>query len=230
MLKHSAADLQAAASAADLSKLEEWRNGGMEAWRECWRNGGSVAEGLAGCVKSSFGSLWQLVGVCGRVAPGSPREPQGAPGSPREPQGGPRGAPGSSRELQGGRGRARKFGALWWAVPPCAALCRPVPACGGGLGSPKQGMLQPGVLQPGSLKCCSLAEWSGLEGMLHAVGGVGLDWRLAVFSDARCSERYAEYLYDLPAVALCIGALLLRRWTWIFFVAYLGGLSLRQVL
>ena len=64
MLKHSAADLQAAASAADLSELQEWRNGGMEAWREGWRNGGSVAEGWAGCVKSSFGSLWQLVGVC----------------------------------------------------------------------------------------------------------------------------------------------------------------------
>ena len=57
-------------------------------------------------------------------------------------------------------------------------------------------MLQPGVLQPGSLERCSLAEWSGLEGMLHAVGGVGLDWRLAVFSHARRSERSADMLVN----------------------------------
>jgi len=91
--------------------MEEWRNGGMEAWREGWRNGGSVAEGLAGCVKSSFGSLWQLVGVCGSLWEGGAREsrgapggfqggrPQGAPGSPGSPRG-PQGAPGSPWEPQ----------------------------------------------------------------------------------------------------------------------------------
>jgi len=83
-------------------------------------------------------------------------------------------------------------GGLWRAVAACGGLWRPVAACAAGLGSPKQGMLHPGVLQPGSLECCSLAEWNGLEGMLHAIGGVGLDWMLAVFSHARRSERSAD--------------------------------------
>jgi len=98
----------------------------MEAWREGWRNGGSAAEGLAGCVKSSFGSLWQLVGVCWRGAPGSPREPQGGfrVGGPREPQG-------TSREPQGAPGREGEGQKVWRAVATCAGLCRPVPACAG---------------------------------------------------------------------------------------------------
>jgi len=152
--------------------MDEWKlgekAGGTEApWQKVWQAASRVV--LAAC-----GSLWESVGRGPQGAPGSPREPQGAPGSPREPQGTP-------REPQGTPGREIEGQKVWRAVAGCGGLCRPVPPCGSGLGSPKQGMLHPGVLQLGSLECCSLAEWSGLEGMLLAVGGIGLDWRLAVF-------------------------------------------------
>jgi len=98
MLKHSAADLQAAAPAADLSKLKEWRNGGSERREHRLRGRRFCSLWQA--------KVWQLVAVCGGAAgnamerhglPWSPRKPQRAPQIAREPEG----APGSPREPQG---------------------------------------------------------------------------------------------------------------------------------
>jgi len=92
MQKQSAADLQAAASAAELSKLEEWRNGGMEEWRnggmEEWRLGEK-----AGGTEAPWQKVWQaasrvVLAACGSLWKGDAREPQGAPVSAKGQPGG----------------------------------------------------------------------------------------------------------------------------------------------
>ena len=79
---------------------------------------------------------------------------------------------------------------VWRPVNPCATLCRPVAACGTGLGPLNIKISYSGGLdlEAWCLDALMLKDWRGLEEVTEVTEGIGMgggDWKK--FSHARAS-------------------------------------------